>query len=93
MLERDEMVSRIDGIIQSLDGTPPSLAGTITAETSVLGDLALDSVATMDFIMAVETEFDVVIPIDRMSDIKTVGDLADAVLAMRAPAMRAPAVT
>jgi acyl carrier protein len=87
MTERDDAVRRIDGIIQSLDSTPPGLAGTVTAETSVLGDLALDSVATMDFIMAVETEFDVVIPIDRMSDISTVGDLADAVLAMHAPAV------
>ena len=87
MMERDEMVRAIDGIIQSLDGAPAGLAGKITTDTSLFGDLALDSVATMDFIMAVETEFDVVIPIDRMSDIKTVGDLADAVLSLRTPAV------
>lgn len=81
------MVGKIKGIIQSLDALPPGLAGPVTAETSVAGDLSLDSVAIMDFIMAVETEFDVVIPIDKMSDIKTVGDLADAVLSMRTAAL------
>ena len=81
------MVRKIEGIIQSLDTPPPGLTGPVTAETSVAGDLSLDSVAIMDFIMAVETEFDVVIPIDKMSDIRTVGDLADAVLSMRTAAL------
>ena len=87
MSARDEVVRKIEGIIRSLDTPPPGLAGPVTAETSVAGDLSLDSIAVMDFIMAVETEFDVVIPIDRMSDIKTVGDLADAVLSTRAAAL------
>jgi acyl carrier protein len=77
------MVHRIKRIIRTLDDLPPGLAKTVTAETNVAKDLNLDSIATMDFIMAVETECDVVIPIDRIADIKTLGDLADVVVNMQ----------
>ncbi len=51
-------------------------AGEIDAETSIVRDLKLDSLAVMDFVMALETEFDTVIPIDALSGVETIGDLA-----------------
>jgi len=48
----------------------------VTANTDVVRDLKLDSLASMDFIMALEQRFDTLIPMDRMADIRTVGDLA-----------------
>ncbi len=51
-------------------------AGVLDADTSIVRDLKLDSLAVMDFVMALETEFDTVIPIDALSGVETVGDLA-----------------
>ena len=59
-----------------MNGKQMSFQGEITADTDVVRDLKLDSLASMDFIMAVETEFDTLIPVDSMVDIRTVGDLA-----------------
>lgn len=50
--------------------------GPVTESTSIVRDLKFDSLSVMDFVMAVETEFDVIIPIDTISEIETVGDLA-----------------
>jgi acyl carrier protein len=47
----------------------------ITLETNILQDLNLDSVAVMDFIMQIETQFNTIIPMSRMAEIETVGDL------------------
>ncbi len=51
-------------------------AGQIDAATSIVRDLKLDSLAVMDFVMALETEFDTVIQIDALSGVETIGDLA-----------------
>jgi len=67
---------RIAGVIKGLDGIPKEISEKITADTNIVRDLRLDSIAVMDFIMAVETKFNTIIPIDAMTDIQTVGDLA-----------------
>jgi acyl carrier protein len=70
-LQEDEIYRNVVSAIQSVVGvTRP-----ITAETNILQDLNLDSVAVMDFIMQVETQFDTVIPMNQMAEIETVGDL------------------
>lgn len=69
-------IDRIAGVIRSFDGTPMAYSGVVTPETSIVRDLRFDSLSVMDFVMAIETEFDVIIPIDRISEIETVGDLA-----------------
>ena len=51
--------------------------GPVTGETNIVRDLKLDSLATMDFIMALETKFDTIIPIDGMAHVETVRDLAE----------------
>ena len=47
----------------------------ITMETSLLQDLSLDSVTALDFIMQLETRLDIIIPMDGMAEIETIGDL------------------
>lgn len=47
----------------------------VTMETSLLHDLSLDSVSTLDFIMQLETRLDIIIPMDSMAEIETIGDL------------------
>ena len=56
-------------------GSVAKVSGPITADTHILHDLNLDSVAVMDVVMALETRFDTVIPMDRLAEIETVGDL------------------
>ncbi len=52
---------------------------TLTEATTFAGDLEWDSLTVMDFVAAVEDEFDIVITMNMQADIETVGQLADAV--------------
>lgn len=52
---------------------------TLTAETNIVADTGLDSVSVMDFVFELEDEFGITVPLDRISDVKTVGQLTDAV--------------
>lgn len=55
----------------------------ITDDTSIVKDLGLDSLAVMNFIMALEDEYDISMPLDRIAEVDTVGDLARAIEALR----------
>ncbi len=56
---------------------------TISDDTSIVKDLGLDSLAVMNFIMALEDEYDISMPLDRIAEVDTVGDLARAIDALR----------
>jgi acyl carrier protein len=56
---------------------------TISDDTSIVKDLGLDSLAVMNFIMALEDEYDISMPLDRIAEVDTVGDLARAIEALR----------
>jgi acyl carrier protein len=51
----------------------------ISADTSITRDLGLDSLVIMNFVMTLEDRFDMSIPIDRIVDVDTVGDLANVI--------------
>jgi acyl carrier protein len=51
----------------------------ITDATTFLGDLEWDSLTIMDFVAAIEDEFDIIITMNMQADIETVGQLVDAV--------------
>jgi len=55
----------------------------VGADTSISQDLGLDSLAVMNFVMALEDRFDVSIPMDRIVDVETVGDLASVIETLR----------
>ena len=57
--------------------------GDVGADTSISQDLGLDSLAVMNFVMALEDRFDVSIPMDRIVDVETVGDLASVIDILR----------
>jgi len=46
------------------------------SDTDIVADAEMDSVAVMDFVMELEDEFDVTIPLDRLNDARTVRDVA-----------------
>jgi acyl carrier protein len=48
---------------------------TISDNTNIVQDLGLDSLAVMNFCMALEDKFDISIPLDRIAEVRTIGDL------------------
>ena len=48
-------------------------------ETDISADLKIDSVAVMDFVMEVEDKFDIDIPLNVLSDTRTIADLMNVV--------------
>jgi len=55
----------------------------ITDETDIVEDLGMDSLGVMNFVMAIEDFYDISIPLDRIAQIETVGDLIHAVEDLR----------
>lgn len=76
-------------VVEAL-GSVVTVPGPVTMETHILHDLNLDSVAVMDLVMVLETRFDTVIPMDRLAEIETVGDLVR-ILSLAGSAAPAPA--
>lgn len=75
---RDTQAEIIDGLRQILKKQVP-----LEATTNIVRDLQLDSLAVMDFIMSLEDRFEIVIPLDRVAEVETLGDLARVVDLLR----------
>ncbi len=54
----------------------------ITETTSFANDLEFDSLTVMDFVAAIEDEFDIIISMNQQAEIENYGQLVDAVTAM-----------
>lgn len=55
----------------------------LTEGTTFAGDLEWDSLTVMDFVAAIEDEFDIIITMNMQAEIETVGQLVDAVAKLR----------
>lgn len=77
MTPQDDYVETIADVARSMNGKEMHFETEVTASTDVIRDLRLDSLAAMDFMMALETRFNTLIPVDSMAEIRTVGDLAE----------------
>jgi len=55
----------------------------ITEATTFAGDLEWDSLTVMDFVAAIEDEFDIIISMNQQAEIETYGQLIDAVTKLR----------
>jgi acyl carrier protein len=51
----------------------------LTSQTHITTDLEIDSVAVLDLIMEIEDEYGVSFPMNLISEIRTVGDLVNAI--------------
>ena len=51
--------------------------------TTFQGDLEWDSLTVMDFVAAIEDEFEIIITMNMQAEIETVGQLADAVAKLK----------
>ncbi len=69
----------IAGLIEPFNKKGVPLAATTTFQ----GDLEWDSLTVMDFVAAVEDEFDIIITMNMQAEIETIGQLVDVVNKLR----------
>jgi acyl carrier protein len=56
----------------------------LSEQTHIVDDLGLDSVAVMDFVMEIEDKLDITVPLDKIAEIETLGDLITALRDLKA---------
>jgi len=75
MSTREEIYDRITAQIEPFN----KKKATLSDATSFAKDLEWDSLTVMDFVAAIEDEFDIIITMNMQAEIETVGQLVDAV--------------
>ena len=80
MSDRAAIFSTVTGLIEPFNKKGVAL----TDATSFQNDLEWDSLTVMDFVAAVEDEFDIIITMNQQAEIETVGQLVAAAETMRA---------
>jgi acyl carrier protein len=79
MSNRQEIETTVQRLIEPFNKKGVAL----TDATTFAGDLEWDSLTVMDFVAAVEDEFDIIITMNMQAEIETVGQLVDAVGQLR----------
>jgi len=74
-MDRDEIDSSIRALIEPFNKKHVEIAD----DTTFAGDLEFDSLTVMDFVAAIEDEFDIIISMNQQAEIESYGDLVDAV--------------
>ena len=77
-MDRAQVETRIRSIIEPFNKKGVA----IMDETTFAGDLEFDSLTVMDFVAAIEDEFDIIITMNQQAEIERYGQLVDAVTAM-----------
>ena len=75
MSDRAEIFETVTRLIEPFNKKGVALSDA----TSFAGDLEWDSLTVMDFVAAIEDEFDIIITMNMQAEIETVGQLVDAV--------------
>ncbi len=69
----------VDTVIRTLIEPFNKKQVSIEDSTTFAGDLEFDSLTVMDFVAAIEDEFDIIISMNQQAEIETYGNLVDAV--------------
>jgi acyl carrier protein len=78
-MDRAATTERIAALIE-----PFNKKGVGIADASTFaGDLEFDSLTVMDFVAAIEDEFDIIISMNQQAEIETYGQLVDAVVKLQ----------
>lgn len=75
MTDRQAIFMRIAELIVPLDKKGVA----VTEETSFSNDLEMDSLTVMDLVANIEDEWDIVLPLNMLPELETVGQVAVAV--------------
>jgi len=79
MSDRQTIIDTVTRLIE-----PFNKKGVALSEaTTFAGDLEWDSLTVMDFVAAIEDEFDIIITMNMQAEIETVGQLVDAVMKLK----------
>ncbi|MDB5738724.1 MAG: hypothetical protein JWO65_2392 [Sphingomonas bacterium] len=82
MTVREETLVRVEELIDPFNKKGVALR----EDTRFATDLEWDSLTVMDFVAAVEDEFDILITMNMQAEIETIGQLVDAVQMLKAKA-------
>ena len=55
----------------------------LTRQTDLVADLEIDSVSVLDVVMEIEDNYDLSIPVNTISETRTIGELVDAIHAIK----------
>jgi acyl carrier protein len=80
MSVRDEIFAQVAEQIEPFNKKGVGLSD----ETRFATDLEWDSLTVMDFVAAIEDEFDILITMNMQAEIETVGQLVDTVIKLKA---------
>ena len=80
MTDRDQVLAKVKALIEPFNKKGIE----VTDATRFAQDLEWDSLTVLDFVANVEDEFDILITMNQQAEIENVGQLVDAVDAMRA---------
>ena len=79
-MDRAEVDERIRSLIEPFNKKGVA----IEDRTTFAGDLEFDSLTVMDFVAAIEDEFDIIISMNLQAEIESWGQLVDAVCRLQA---------
>lgn len=77
--EDDLVFRRVCGMLEPLNAKSVKL----TRDTDLVADLEVDSVSVLDLVMDIEDYYNISIPVNTISETKTVGQLVDAIHAIK----------
>ena len=78
--EDDDLVFRkICSLLEPLNDNDVKLS----RETDLVADLEIDSVSVLDVVMDIEDSYDISIPVNTISETRTIGELVDAIHAIK----------
>ena len=80
MTDRQTMFDQIATLIEPFN----KKGAAVSDATTFQHDLEWDSLTVMDFVAAVEDEFDIIITMNMQAEIENVGQLVDAVIKLKA---------
>ena len=78
-MDRDATAAKIAALIE-----PFNKKGVVVSDaTTFAGDLEFDSLTVMDFVAAIEDDFDIIISMNTQAEIENYGQLIDAVVKLQ----------
>lgn len=80
--DQDDYRQIVDSICEHLKVVAPD-AGELSENTDMTVDVAVDSASIMNLVFELEEEFDIAVPLNELSDVRTVSDLAKLIVKLR----------
>lgn len=75
MSDANSILAQICGLLEEFNVKKVPL----TRDTTFATDLELDSLTVMDFVAAMEDHFDIIVPLNVLPDLETVGQVSEVI--------------